>query len=276
MNTSSCKRGAAAMLLWLCAATIAMAAEPGADDVMRQAFEVYGGDDSVSTLTFTFGGKDATERKLVYTMLWRLYRGEHNVNSKFLFIKEFPAHGRGIAYMAWRYRPYAEQDDDEWIYLPELRTVRKLSHRENLEEDEEFAATELKPFDLDPRHPSRDRHTLIKTETIDGVTYYVIESVRRDDTEFYPYGKVVRWVSADRFLTTRINYFDLNGNLLKRQTTEWQQIGDAWAWKTLHVENVQNGNMTRLDVSDIRLNTGLKDSVFSHRTMKTGLRGELR
>lgn len=267
---------AVALAIGLAATIPALAQEQDADAIMSKAFAVYGGDDSVSTLTFAFGANGAAERKLVYTMLWKLYKGEDGVNSKFLFIKEFPALGRGIAYMAWRYRPYADKDDDEWIYLPELRTVRKLSHRENLEEDEEFAATELKPFDLDPRHPSRDRHMLVKTEDVDGIPHYVIESVRNDAAEFYPYGKVVRWVRADDFLTTRINYFDLDGKLLKRQTLEWQRIDNAWAWKKLYVENVQNGNMTQLDVSDVRLNTGLKDGVFSQRTMKSGLRGELR
>ncbi|KAF0191763.1 MAG: hypothetical protein FD165_1486 [Gammaproteobacteria bacterium] len=266
--------GALAAMLVISAATAA--AELSAEDVMNKAFNVYGGDDSISTLTFSFEADDQPERKLVYTMLWKRYKGEGNVNSKFLFIKEFPAHGRGIAYMSWRYRPYVDQADDEWIYLPELRTVRKVSHRDNIEEDEEFAATELKPFDLDPRHPSRDSHTLTGTEEIDGVTYYVIESSRKDEAEFYPYRKVVRWISADRFLTTKIHYFDLDGNLRKQQTTEWQPVGDAWSWKALDVENVQNGHKTRLEVSDIRLNTGLSDDVFSQRTMKTGLRGKLR
>ncbi len=262
----------ALMMLALLATAPNMAAELTPDEIMNKSFSVYGGDDSISNLTFTFRKNGGLERTLVYTMVWKLYKGKNDVGSKFLFIKEFPSHGKGIAYMAWRYRPYVDKDDDEWIYLPELRTVRKLSHRDNIEEDEEFAETELKPFDLDPRHPSKDKHTLIKTEAIDGASYYVIESTRKDEGEFYPYSKVIRWISTDKFLPTRTNYFDLNGRLLKRQTTTWQKVDEAWAWQTLDVTNVQNNNQTRLNVSDIKLNTGVKDNVFTKRTMKTGLR----
>jgi hypothetical protein len=255
--------------------TAATAADLSADQIMDRSFKVYGGDDSVSTLTFTFDVNGEPERKLVYTMVWKKYAGKENTNAKFLFIKEFPAANRGTAYMAWRYRPYADMDDDEWIYLPETRTVRKLSHRDNLQEDEEFAITELKPKDLEPRDPSRDRHNLLRTEEIEGKQYYLIESVRKDETEFYPYAKVWRWISADTFLPTYINYFDFNGHPLKREQIEWQQIGDAWVWKSLDVNNIQNGNKTRLDVSDIRLNVGIDDDVFSKRTMRTGLHGRL-
>jgi hypothetical protein len=58
--------------------------------------------------------------------------------------------------------------------------------------------------------------------------------------------------------------------LFKRQTIEWQKIGAAWVWKRVVGENLITNDQTVLDISDIKLNSGLQDEVFSARTMRLG------
>ena len=123
---------------------------------------------------------------------------------------------------------------------------------------------------MDPRSPALDDHTLLRTEKIGSKDYYVIESVPVDADKTYPYSKIVRWISTDDFLIDKVDYYDRDGRLLKKQTIAWKQIGDAWVWQKVVIANVQTGSQTTLNLTDIQVNQGLKDSLFTERMMEQG------
>ncbi|MEJ2762055.1 MAG: hypothetical protein P8126_11165, partial [Gammaproteobacteria bacterium] len=116
-------------LLGMLAAGVGSAAgaDLSADQIMEKADAVYGGDDSVETISFVFHQSGGSERKLTYTMAWKKYKGDE-FTRKVIFFTQFPPDKRGEASMAWFYPPSRHKETDAWIYLPDLRSIRKIGH----------------------------------------------------------------------------------------------------------------------------------------------------
>lgn len=248
----------------------AVAALSGAE-IVTKADEIDGGRDSIERLSFTIARPGQETRKLGYTMVWKEYAGRDGIDDKVIFFSEYPPADKGKSFMIW---VYAEKKADEWMYLPALRMVRKMSHSEHHghhDEQDDFSHSTLTHIELVPREPDLDIHTrLIDEEQLDGRDDYIVESVPKKINKDYPYQKTRRWITRDNFLPERVDYYGPSGAPIKRQTIKWRKIGDAWVWKQVVGENLITGERTVLDVSDVKLNSGLNDEVFTARTLRLG------
>lgn len=251
------------------------AAEFTADEIVTKAYQVDGGRDGISRLTFSFLKPNAPEKKLVYTMVWKRYNGENGIDSKILFYSEFPPDDQGKAFLGYIYSD--GRKDDGWMYLPELRMVRKMGHEQHRHDDDDFAHSDLTHVDLVPRKPDADLHRLVNEERSDGREYYVVVSVPKDeDEEGYPYNQTVKWISKDGFRTEQIDYYRGGQKAEKSARIIWKQLGTAWVWEQVMAEDFKDGSRTTLSISDIRINVGLKDQVFSARSLRNGVESVLR
>lgn len=267
-----CVRGL--LLTVLLCTSGAAAAAPAAGEIVTRAYENYSGDDFVSRLSFTLEYDDNKTDRLSMLMAYKRYDGENGLDSKVIMFNEFPPDKKDIAFLAWIYRPGAGREDEMWLYLPELRQIRKLGHKHDAHSHEDqssdaFSVSELNREELTPRRPGLDRHRLLGEGTVDGRPVYKIESTPREP-DSSTYSELVQWISKDIFLPLRIDYYDDVGTLLKTQTIDWTRQGDAWVWEKVTAVNHVNDNRTILDQSRIQINTGLPDRLFSKRVMKRG------
>lgn len=244
-------------------------------EIIQKSNDVYSGEDTSSRLTFHFIEPDAPERKLSYLMLWKLYTDDKEINTKMLFFKEFPPDEKDVAFMIWLYKPELNKDDDQWLYLPELRTVRKLGkkmggHDHSHKEDDEFSKSVMHRPHLTPRSPGLDGLKLIPPANDKDKDFYIVERTPKKHDKGYPYSKTINWISKDNFLLSHIDYYDMKGKLALQQDFEWTQIGKAWVWKTAKATDINTGNTTKLSITDIQVNIGIDDNIFSKRMMKLG------
>ena len=187
-----------------CSLPLNAAAELSATDIVKKSDSIDGGDDSISRLSFTFNSPEGLQRKLIYTMVWKVYAGHDDVDDKVIFFSEYPPDDKGKSFMVW---VYEHKQADEWMYLPELRMVRKVTHSEHHghhDEEDDFAHSVLTQVDLVPRDPDLDDHTQLKDEEVDGHADFVVESVPKHISKDYPYLKTRRWITQDNFLPERI------------------------------------------------------------------------
>lgn len=256
------------IVLW--STSVHAAAALTAADIVKKSSEIEGGDDSISRLSFTFSSAEGAEKKLRYTMVWKDFAGRDDVDYKVIFFNEYPPDDKGKSFMMW---VYGHKKADEWMYLPELRMVRKVTHSAHHghhDEEDDFAHSVLTQVDLVPRKPDLDDHTLLEPEEMDGHPDFVVESVPKKASDEYPYQKTRRWITHDDFLPERIDYYGPAGAPIKRETIKWKKLGKAWVWQRVVGEDLVTKARTVLDISDIKLNSGLSDEVFSARTMRLG------
>lgn len=250
-------------------ANAAEEAQPTARDIVQQCDFKYPGDDQTTRLTILLRDKDGNEKRNVYARMWKDYRGEDDVADKMVLFTEFPPDAKGAGFMRWGYTPASGKNAEQWIYLPTLKRMRRVSVRDP---GESFLGSDLTHFDIGGREFEADEHKLLRAEEAHGKKGYVVESTPREASNSL-YSKVVSTfvdTGDGNCVKTGIQYFDLRGNLLKEQAIRWQQVDGAWVWDEVNVRNVQNGHSSVFQVSDVKINTGLKDNVFTERNLTKG------
>jgi outer membrane lipoprotein-sorting protein len=241
-------------------------APPTGLDVMKKARELYLAKDQVSTVTLRKIDKKGDEQKIVTKRYWMAYGGKDGFESKTLFVTEFPPDQRGVGFLIWDHAKVG-QPDDLRLYLPSLKSVRRMTTRE---QDDAFMGSDLTFADLGQRELDEDTHALLRTERCAAAECFVVESVPKDKESLY--GKKLTWVPTDTLTPVKVDYYDRKGDLLKTQAIEWQHPEGVWAWKKAEVKNVQTLHRTLFEISDLKINVGLSDDEFTERALKVGVR----
>jgi outer membrane lipoprotein-sorting protein len=229
---------------------------------MNNVFERPQPDDMEGALTMTLENARGDQRiRSVRQYVARF--GE--VEKKLLFFTA-PADVRETAFMSWTYDD-PSKPDDQWIYLPALRRVRRISAEKK---NDNFMGSDFTYEDLGERHPEIDTHRVTGTETIDGRTVFVVESVLSHDSA---YGRTVSWVADGIWIGLRREFYDTSGNLLKTlEVEQYREIDGFWTINQMTMTNAESGHSTTMELSDLRLNTGIAENTFTERVMTRGIR----
>jgi outer membrane lipoprotein-sorting protein len=185
------------------------------------------------------------------------------VEKKIMFFLS-PADVKGTSFMNWSY--IDGRDDDQWIYLPALRRIRRISSDGK---SDYFMGSDFTYDDLGERHPDEDNHKLTGEEIIDGKACYVVESIPKDGG--YMYSRTVTWVMKDNLLGLKREFYDERGRHLKTLTIkDYDQIDGFWTILETEMKNVQRDHTTHMKFSNIKINRGIPDRMFTERNMMLG------
>jgi len=177
-----------------------------------------------------------------------------------------PADVRNTSFMNWSYDDPAK-DDDQWIYLPALGKVKRISSDSK---DDYFMGSDFTYDDLGDRHPDEDTHKLMKTETINGEECYVVESLPKESG--YMYSKTVTWVIKDKWIGLQKKFYDEDGDYLKTlNVKDYKDFDGILVITHSEMHNVQKDHKTVMKYKDIKLNTGIDSGYFTERIMTRGL-----
>jgi len=184
-----------------------------------------------------------------------------------------PANIRDTALLTWDYDGTA-RDDDQWLYLPALKKVRRISASDR---GDYFMGTDFTFEDIKQTPELEDYNwSWLGTDSVDGFDCWVVEGEPKTDAlkKDLGYSKTVNYIRKDIDLAVRIDYYDRKGQELKHfRVTEVKQVQGIWTATKMTMNNVQSGHYTDMEFSDLRYNTGLSDRIFSERMLKRGYRG---
>ena len=206
-------------------------------------------------------------------------RGDQRVRKIKQFVKDFgnmekkimffvtPADVRNTSFMNWSYDE-AGKDDDQWIYLPALKKVKRISSDSK---SDYFMGSDFTYDDLGDRHPTEDNHKLLREETIDGENCYVVESIPKD--EEYMYSRTVTWIIKDKWIGLKKEFYDEDEELLKTLSVKkYEKIKGYWTILSSEMHNVQKDHTTKMELANVKLDTGIPANKFTERMMKRGLK----
>jgi hypothetical protein len=223
---------------------------------------LYNLKDQTAQVTFRVVNPDGKEKKTVLRLYWKNYYGKDSLNSKTFLVTEAPAHNKGEKYLLWE-RP-EESQADIWLYLPELRQVRRLQaggHHEHDKEDD----SDLLFEDIHQRPIEKDEHKRMDDQEVKGESCYVIQSRLKG----HPlYVKKIVFISKSDWTIRKIDYFSDQGTPSKSQSIEWQKVGDNLVWKNSEVVDTRSSRKTLIELSDVKVNVGLLDNQFSERALR--------
>lgn len=159
--------------------------------------------------------------------------------------------------------------DDQWLYLPALKRVKRIASRNK---SGPFVGSEYAYEDLTSQEVEKYTYRYIKDdacgEHAPGLTCFINERDPVDEFSGYTVQKV--WVDQNEYRPQRIEFYDRKNALLKTLTFyDYRQYLDQyWRADRLMMINHQTGKKTELRWEDYQFRTGLTDGDFNKNTLK--------
>ncbi len=203
---------------------------------------------------------NASGQKSIRDLLMKTLEGENGDKTISVFLS--PADVKGTKVLGWE---HADRDDDQWLYLPALKRVKRIASRNK---SGSFMGSEFSYEDIGNQNPSKFTFEgEPKTVMLDGVECYQGARVPKDKNSGYT--KQVTWVDTKDFLIRKIDYYDRKEELLKTAIFyDYKQIEGVWRVGKIEMKNHQNDKSTMLIWKEDKIKAGLKDKDFNKRELK--------
>ena len=249
-----------------------LSAEYSAEEVMRRVDEREAGDSSVSDITLVL--IDRRERQRIRNL--KLYSKNYGEDTKTLSLFESPADIRGTAYLNFDWND-SLRDDDSWLYLPALQRVKRLASSDTSDSflGSDFTYADINGFEVD----WYDYSFVNESEMIDGEDCWVIEIIAKSEfkdraEEATGYSKMQSWVSKEKFIQLRGQFWELRGNRIKFFTaSEVELVEDIWTVKRLQAITTRNDRQEHasiLQIKSIDYNVDVADELLTTQAMQRG------
>ena len=231
-------------------------------EVIQKVYDRPTGNDMTGNLIMTIENSRGNQR---VRKIKQFVKTVKNGEKKIMYFLS-PADVKNTSFMTWSYDD-ASKSDDQWIYLPALKKVKRISSDSK---GDYFMGSDFTYDDLGDRHPLDDTHTILREEVINEKETIVIESVPKD--EEYMYARTVTWVVKDSWIGLKKEFYDEDDELLKILTVDDQQsFKDVIILTKVKMKNVQRNQFTIMEFSDVQIDTGIPNNKFTERMMKRGI-----
>lgn len=248
----------------LVAALLAFAPGAQADEAgMQLAQKVYDradGKDSAAqlTMTLTESGHSPRVRRL-FTYQLRRKPGELAVLTRFTDPSDIA--GTGLLTL-----DHVSAETDQWIYLPALERVRRISASRK---GGRFVNSEIYYEDLRERKPAQDQHRILGRESLSGVICDMLESIPVEASNSV-YLKRVSWIDPISLLPLQVDFYEKNlREPSKRiQVKKHGKVQGYWTVLDSVVTDLASGNQTRLAISKIVFDRRIPSKLFTTQSLE--------
>jgi len=182
---------------------------------------------------------------------------------KSLTIFDTPKDVKGTAFLNYTHKA---GDDDQWLYLPALKRVKRISSRNK---SGSFMGSEFAYEDISSQEVEKYAYKWIRDEVMNGQESFVVEFFPIDKKNS-GYTREVNWIDKKEYRTLKVDYYDRKDSLLKTLTVKGYKkyLDKYWRPDQMYMENHQTGKSTRLIWSDYKFRTGLENSDFNQNSLK--------
>ena len=181
---------------------------------------------------------------------------------KTLIIFDDPRDIKGTAFLNY---PHAVGPDEQWLYLPALKRVKRIASNNK---SGPFMGSEFAYEDISSQEVEKYSYTYLRDEVLDGVDHFVIERYPVDENSGYT--RQVSWVDQDEYRVWKVEYYDRKNSHLKTLTvpSHQQYLGKHWRADEMRMVNHLTGKSTRLIWQNYSFGADLDDSDFTKVSLK--------
>ncbi len=180
-----------------------------------------------------------------------------------LTIFDSPLDVKGTAFLNYTHKV---GDDDQWLYLPALKRVKRISSRNK---SGSFMGSEFSYEDISGQEVEKYTYKWLRDEPCASLECHVVERYPVDRKNS-GYRRQVAWIDKEEFRTWKVEYFDRKNSHLKTLSISGfeKHNGRFWRAAELHMVNHQTGKSTVLQFAKFRFGTGLSAADFSKNSLK--------
>lgn len=181
---------------------------------------------------------------------------------KTLIVFDQPRDVKGTALLTFSHKVDA---DDQWLYLPALKRVKRISSRNK---SGPFMGSEFAYEDLASQEVEKYTYKYLRDEQMDGMDMFVLERDPVDKNSGYSVQHV--WMDQAEYRPYKIDFYDRKGDKMK--TLEFrgykQYLDQYWRAEEMFMQNHLTGKSTMLTWKAYDFRVGLEDSDFTKNSLK--------
>jgi hypothetical protein len=181
---------------------------------------------------------------------------------KSLTVFDNPRDIKGTAFLS---HTHALQPDDQWLYLPALKRIKRIA---SANKSGPFVGSEFAYEDLTSQEVEKYKYKWLRDETIDGHETFVIE--RYPQYENSGYTRQIAWIDKEMYQPLKVEFYDRKDSLLKTLTFSGysKYLDRYWRPEKMDMINHQTGKETALLWKNYRFKNGFTDRDFDQNTLK--------
>ncbi|MBN8770019.1 MAG: outer membrane lipoprotein-sorting protein [Thiobacillus sp.] len=159
----------------------------------------------------------------------------------------------------------ADGSTDQWLYLPALDRVRRISSNRK---GGRFVGSDLYFEDLQERKPSKDRQRLLGKQLENGILCDVLESVPLDPDDSV-YKKRISWIDPATAIPQRVDYFEQSGNTPSKRwlLRSKKRTQGYWTLTDSRMIDLESGHETRLVIDTALYDQKLPAKLFTSQAL---------
>lgn len=182
---------------------------------------------------------------------------------KAMSIFDRPADVKGTAMLTFS---HGLEPDDQWLYLPALKRVKRISSRNK---SGPFMGSEFAFEDLGSQEIEKYNYKYLREESCGDWQCYVVE--RTPQYKHSGYTRQIVWGDKEKYRLVKSEFYDRKNSLLKTLTFSGYQeyLDHYWRPDEMFMENHQNGKSTLLQWSNYKFKTGLTSRDFNKNKLKS-------
>jgi outer membrane lipoprotein-sorting protein len=232
-------------------------------EIIQNVYDRPTGNDQEGELTMTLINKRGDQR---VREIKQYVKDFGKIEKKIMFFMS-PADVRNTSFMSWGYDE-SGRDDDQWIYLPALKKVKRISSDSK---SDYFMGSDFTYDDLGDRQPTDDNHKILREEKLNDEDCYVVESIPKD--EEYMYSRTVTWIIKDKWIGLKKEFYDEDEEHLKTLSVKkFEKIKDYWIITNSQMHNVQKDHTTDMMLENLKVDIEIAYNKFTERMMKRGIK----
>ncbi|EHT04843.1 MULTISPECIES: outer membrane lipoprotein-sorting protein [Enterobacteriaceae] len=253
--------------LLFCLFSASALATPQADEILVKVRDRYDGDDYVSQVTLRNNSNGNIQDKNMY-MLQKDFPDREMVSMFF----HSPSDVRNVSFLVANYNESIASDDEQWMYLPAFRKVRRISGQDKRGA---FMGSAYSYSDLDKLRVKDYQSTLEGEDKVNGRDSWKIERipVSQDVINKNGYNRTVLWVDKERDIVLKQDYYNSKNVRYKSlEATEVRLIQDIWTITHSKMKNFENDKESEMIFHAIKYNAGVDVDYLTQNILKTSIK----
>jgi hypothetical protein len=206
--------------------------------------------DSVAELVMTLS--NAEGRKRTRRLTWRVLEADApGEGDKSLTVFHEPRDIEGTALLS---HTHADRDDDQWLYLPSLKRVKRIA---SANRSGAFVGSEFAYEDVLPDEVEKFAYRWLRNEACGARQCFLVERRPRYDNSGYV--RQLVHIDQEEFRLVRVEYYDRKNRHQKTLVFEEYRryLYQFWRAHLMRMDNHQTGKTTVLAFSDFDFQTGV-------------------
>ena len=227
------------------------------------------GDNSTANMKMTLIDKNKKQR-VRNLKTYTKDKGEDTLKLMFFLT---PADVRNTGFLTYDYED-SNRDDDQWLYLPELKKVKRIA---SSDKSSSFMGSDFTYSDMTSKNVEDYTYEIMKEPLVGGhKTWQMLVTPKSNKTiEETGYTKSIMFIRQDNFVVVQaLNYVKSGKKLKYMKILGLEKIDGIWTTTKIQMvtkKGKKTLHKTILEFSDIKYNQNLEESFFATRTLERGL-----